>query len=102
MLLNLSESGAMVELPHDQIVYRSLLEQARFCRLAFLGHPALPARITGKAVWLQPEGTAESRVLKVGLFFEDCPSETVATLRQFIQAARLEEQYHGDADMDLD
>lgn len=90
-VLDLSIRGAMVNvhLTHDN--YRLMLQKTRYCRLEFIGADALPDRITGRAVWLQPQGKEDNRVYRIGLFFEDCPEQIVSGLQNFIDSFRRSE-----------
>jgi hypothetical protein len=86
---DMSERGAMLTVLLDPETYSSMLQKTRYCRLTF-DHPELPTRVTGRAVWLQPHGRDKERVYKIGLFFEDCPTDIVVALRGFVNKAKEE------------
>lgn len=87
-VIDLSERGAMlnVRLPAEN--YSQMLQKTRYCRLEFNGIDALPDKITGRAVWLQPQGNDDQRTYRIGLFFEDCPAEIVSALKQFVESLK--------------
>jgi hypothetical protein len=81
---DLSERGAMVRVELDQDTYRHMLQRTRFCRLTF-DQDGLPGKLIGKAVWIQPQDkSADGRIYKIGLFFEDCPTHVCEQLRHFV------------------
>lgn len=85
-ILDLSERGAMLNVRLSPESYSLMLQKTRYCRLEFAGAVDLPSKVTGRAVWLQPQGNDESRVYRIGLFFEDCPAEIVSMLRSYVQS----------------
>jgi len=87
-VLDLSERGAMLNVRLSQENYSAMLQKTRYCRIEFIGNDELPDKITGRAVWLQPQGNAEMRVYRIGLFFEDCPAETVSALRKYVESIK--------------
>jgi hypothetical protein len=86
-VFDLSERGALVGLKLDNDTYRMLLQKTRFCRLNFPAGSGLPERVIGRSVWIQPEGSVETRSYKIGLFFEDCPTPIMEQLREYLQRA---------------
>jgi hypothetical protein len=68
--------------------YSLMLQKTRYCRLEFYDVENLPERVTGRAVWLQPQGKDEDRTFRIGLFFEDCPSEIVSGLRKYVDSQK--------------
>lgn len=72
----------MVKVSLPEQLYTKLLKRVRHCRLYF-DDPALPERVVGKAVWIQPSPGSDVRI---GLFFEDCPEPTTEKLRQFLES----------------
>jgi len=88
-VLDISERGAMVNMRLSQETYSLMLQKTRYCRLELDNVTGLPQRITGRAVWLQPQGNDENRNYKIGLFFEDCPPEIVSALRAYVQALQI-------------
>lgn len=87
-ILDISERGAMVNVRLTPENYSLMLQKTRYCRLNFAGAVDLPARVTGRAVWLQPQGKDEGRTYKIGLFFEDCPEEIVTILRNYVESLK--------------
>ena len=83
-VMDLSERGAMIMVQLLPESYSQMLQKTRYCRLRFSGIPGLPDRVTGRAVWLQPQGKDEHRTYRVGLFFEDCPLEIVTALKNYV------------------
>jgi len=83
-VLDLSERGAMVNVRLASENYSAMLQKTRYCRLDFLDAIDLPERVTGRAVWLQPQGKDDDRTFRIGLFFEDCPAEIVEALRKYV------------------
>lgn len=83
-VLDMSERGALVVMALTGDVYRSLLQQIRYCRLQFTEADELPHRMIGKAVWIQPESRGGAMQYKLGLFFEDIPDDELVRLRAFI------------------
>ncbi|MGB9692264.1 MAG: PilZ domain-containing protein [Candidatus Sumerlaeaceae bacterium] len=82
---DLSERGAMVEFTAHESTIKALLRSTRYCRLSFHGSPELPEKIIGKAVWVQPIGSGEHVLCRIGLFFEQSPDEAVSQLRAYIE-----------------
>lgn len=85
-VLDLSERGAMVNVRLAPESYSMMLQKTRYCRLDFAGAVGLPNRVTGRAVWLQPQGPENDRTYRIGLFFEDCPEQVLENLRSFIKS----------------
>ena len=83
-VIDISERGAMVQISLAPESYSQMLQKTRFCRLEFQDTHNLPKRLTGRAVWLQPQGSLQNRSYKVGLFFEDCPPEIVSQLQNYV------------------
>lgn len=88
-VLDLSERGAMINVQLTPENYSMMLQKTRYCRLEFTPEFGLPPRVTGRAVWLQPQGNDINRTYRIGLFFEDCPPETVSQLRNYLQSISL-------------
>lgn len=84
---DLSERGALVLTTVPDQVVPQLLRGIRHCRLRLKDNPGLPERITGRAVWIQPETSGSSINIKLGLFFEDCSEDTVIQLRTYLISA---------------
>lgn len=87
-VLDLSIRGAMVNLRLSADNYSLMLQKTRYCRLEFSGIDNLPDKVTGRAVWLQPQGKEEDRIHRIGLFFEDCPDEIVSALKTFVDSLK--------------
>lgn len=87
-VVDISERGAMINVQISPESYTQMLRKTRYCRLEFPDHDELPKKVTGRAVWLQPQGPEENRFYRVGLFFEDCPPEIVSALRTFIRSIK--------------
>lgn len=87
-ILDISERGAMINVRLEPKNYSLMLQKTRYCRLNFAGAIDLPVRVTGRAVWLQPQGKDENRTYKIGLFFEDCPEEIVTILRNYVESLK--------------
>jgi hypothetical protein len=81
---DLSERGAMAEFETHETTVKTLLRATRYCRLSF-HEEGLPQKVIGKAVWVQPIGTGDTVKCRLGLFFEDAPETTVATLRAYVE-----------------
>jgi hypothetical protein len=87
-VLDLSIRGAMVNVRLSPENYSLMLQKTRYCRLEFNGVDLLPDRVTGRAVWLQPQGNDDNRSHRIGLFFEDCPDEIVSALKTFVDSLK--------------
>ena len=87
-VLDLSERGAMLNVKLSPENYSAMLQKTRYCRLEFADTTALPDKVTGRAVWLQPQGKEDERRYRIGLFFEDCPAEIVSGLRRFVDSIK--------------
>lgn len=85
-VLDLSERGAMINMRMSPENYSMMLLKTRYCRLDFAGAVGLPMRVTGRAVWLQPQGPESDRSYRIGLFFEDCPDGVMDMLKAFIKS----------------
>ncbi len=83
-VLDISERGAMINVRLSPDNYGAMLQKTRYCRLEFYDEANLPDKVTGRAVWLQPQGKEDERIYRIGLFFEDCPAEIVSGLRRFV------------------
>ncbi len=89
VVLDLSERGVLVVVRLDSNVYSSMLQKTRFCRIAFADTTLrLPDKVTGKAVWIQPQNIGEITNYRIGLFFEDCPVSVCEKLRNFVEDSR--------------
>lgn len=82
---DLSERGAMVEFETQESTVRALLRATRYCRLSFNDPEALPEKVIGKAVWVQPIGAGETIRCRLGLFFEEVSSDIVQKLRCYVE-----------------
>lgn len=87
-VIDLSERGAMVNVQLTPENYSMMLQKTRYCKIDFGGIDDLPNRVTGRAVWLQPQGNNENRIYRIGLFFEDCPPEIVSALKTFVESLK--------------
>ncbi len=85
-VMDLSERGAMINVSLAPETYSMMLQKTRFCRLEFSGIDHLPDKVSGRAVWLQPQGNDSQRSYRIGLFFEDCPAEIVSALKTFVKS----------------
>lgn len=84
-ITDLNERGAMVEAFLTDHVYRGLLKKPRYCFIGFKGNPELPDKVVGKAVWIQPLTMSEKSLYRVGIFFENCPEQTVRKFLGFLE-----------------
>lgn len=81
---DLSERGAMISVALDHQTYVALLQRTRYCRLALPAGEGLPARIIGKAVWIQPVGRGEQKTYRIGLFFDEIEDRTAEQIKAYI------------------
>lgn len=87
-IMDISERGAMLRVQLHADIYSLMMKKTRYCRVDFTPTPGLPDKVTGKAVWLQPQGNSDTgRSYRIGLFFEDCPQEIVTMLRNYVDSA---------------
>lgn len=85
LVVDLSERGALLVVRLDPETYSALLQKTRYCRISLLEpNDELPEKITGRAVWIQPQGSIELRNYRLGLFFEDCPETVSEKLKAYI------------------
>lgn len=85
VVVDLSECGALAVVRLDPETYSALLQKTRYCRLTFISpEEDLPAKITGRAVWIQPQGRDTMRNYRIGLYFEDCPQPILDKLKLYI------------------
>ncbi len=82
---DLSERGAMVECTTQESTVKALVRATRYCRLSFVNCPDLPAKVIGKAVWVQPIGSGPEIKCRLGMFFEQAPPEIVEQLRSYVE-----------------
>ena len=88
-VLDISERGAMMQVQIEPETYSLMMRKTRYCRMDFSEIEGLPDKVTGKAVWLQPQGNNENgRFYRIGLFFEDCPAENVSKLRKYVDSIK--------------
>jgi hypothetical protein len=89
---DLSERGAMVVTQLGDMPEGVFLQKVRYCSIEFNTILELPARIIGRAVWIQPVKEAGmSTYFRIGVFFEDCPLEITEKLHHYV-AKILEER----------
>jgi hypothetical protein len=82
-ICNLSLSGLMVRGNFSRHTYLELLKKTRYCRV-FLNQTGLPVKLTGKAVWIQPEEQGTTMWCRVGLFFESHTPDERTQLDDYI------------------
>lgn len=84
VIVDLSESGAMVRVSLQETVLHELLRKTRYCRLQIENQPGLPDKLVGTAVWIEPETSQGLRTCRIGLFFEHCPRPAAEKLRAYV------------------